>query len=144
MLNKQFGVAGKAVIVKDDKVLVIYKTAKEAVNDPDPSRRRDQPGGRVEFGEDPNKALMREVEEESGLTVEVVGPSDVWYYVNGNFELVGVDYACMWKSGEVCLSEEHSSYEWLKINDIRARGWDDLLRYEKALRLVMLRQEGKL
>jgi len=139
-----FGIAGKAIIVKDSKILVIYKTTAEAANDPDSSLRRDQPGGRLEFGEEPNKALMREVCEECGLIIEVVGPSDVWYYIKGNFELVGIDYACVWKSGDVRLSEEHDSYEWLSLDEIRLRGWNDLLRYEKAVRLVILRQEGKM
>lgn len=144
MFEKKFGVAGKAVIVRDDRVLIIYKTAIEAANDPDQSLRQDQPGGRVEFGENPNEALLREIQEESGLMVEVVGPSDVWYYIKDDFELIGIDYACIWKSGEVRLSEEHHCYEWLSIDEIQAKGWKDLPRYEKAIRLVGLRQEERI
>lgn len=74
--------------------------------------RIDQPGGRLEFGENPYDALKREIAEEVGLEVEIVRPIHVWTYVKNTeeFQLVGINYLCAWTSGEVVLSEEHEKF----------------------------------
>ena len=56
-MEYKFGVANKAYIFKEDKLLLIYKTKEEAKDDPDPNIRIDQPGGRLEFGEDPKESF---------------------------------------------------------------------------------------
>ncbi len=132
MSQYSFGIATKGFIFKDGKILTIYKTAKEASEDPDPSLRKDQPGGRVEFGEDPNASLVREISEESGLTVDVIEPLNVWHYVKNDFQLVGVNFLCIWKEGEVVLSSEHESYEWLSLDEIRERNWWDYEQFANA------------
>ena len=132
-MNKdRFGIATKGFIFKEGKILTIYKTEKEASKDPDPSLRKDQPGGRVEFGENPNTALLREISEESGLSVEVIEPLNVWHYVKDDFELVGINFLCIWKEGEVVLSSEHESFEWLSLEEIKERNWWDLEQFINA------------
>lgn len=113
----------KAYIMKDDKLLVIYKTEKEAANTPTPGNRRDVPGGRVEFGEMPVEALSREILEEVGLSVDILCPLRTWSFVKGDFQLVGINYLCKWKSGRVCLSREHEHYEWCGKKDILNQNW---------------------
>lgn len=95
------------------RMLVLYKTAKEALCDPDPAVGVDLPGGRVAFGESPIEALGREVAEGTGLAVEVVAPVATWHYVKGRFQLVGIDFLCEYVSGQVVLSDEHERYAWL-------------------------------
>lgn len=132
MTDKQFGVATKGFIFKHGKLLTIYKTAKEAGSDPNPNLKNDQPGGRVEFGEDPNIALIREIKEETGLTVSVISPFSVWHYVNKGFQLVGINFLCEWCAGEVCLSKEHENYEWLALEEIIERHWWNMDQYINA------------
>ena len=127
--EKFFGIANKGMIIKDNKLLFIYKTLEEAQNDPDPKFRRDQPGGRLEFGENPVKSLEREIWEEVKLEVNVIEPLNVWNFVKGNFQLVGINYLCIWKSGEVVLSEEHESYEWLTEEELLKKDWGDIEQY---------------
>ena len=129
---KVFGVAIKAYIFKKNRILVIYKTAKEAANDPKPENRKDVPGGRLEFGEEPIQALKREVKEEVNLKVNVVKPLRIWHYVKGNFQLVGINYLCLWEAGDVLLSDEHEYYEWLTKEDIISLNWDDVDQYLEA------------
>ena len=96
-----FGVAVKAAIMRGTRLLVLYKTVAEAGSGPDPDVRIDLPGGRMEFGESPVAALHREVAEETGLQIEPIAPLQVWHYVQQRFQLVGIDYLCGYKSGEV-------------------------------------------
>lgn len=46
---KRFGVATKGFIMKEDKLLILYKTKQEAAKDPNPDCRVDTPGGCLEF-----------------------------------------------------------------------------------------------
>ena len=135
-----FGVATKGMIIKDNKLLLIYKSKEEAkewssvaiANDSNYEVRRDLPGGRLEFGEDPKIALAREIKEEVGLKVEVLKPVDVWHLIKDQFQLVGINYLCIWQEGEVTLSDEHEAYEWLTEAELRAKKWDDIQNYLAA------------
>jgi len=121
----QFGVAAKALIFKDEHVLILYKSTLEAANDPDPHKRRDLPGGRLTFGESPIEALEREVKEEVNLRIMVVSPVQVWDYVQDNFQLIGIDFLCLWQEGDVQLSEEHDQFEWVSREEIILSEWDE-------------------
>jgi 8-oxo-dGTP diphosphatase len=129
-----FGVATKGAIVKDGRLLIIYKSTKEAEYDPNPDFRRDLPGGRLDFGEEPGAALLREIWEEVGLEAKVVAPVHVWHYIKENFQLVGITYYCRWVAGDVVLSEEHERYEWLTWPEIVARGWQEIEEYEAVFK----------
>lgn len=75
------------------------------------------PGGKLDPGEAFNAGLLREVKEETGLTVEINALAGA-----NEFELprVRVVLLQMWAhvvSGDVTLSEEHSDFEWLALAD---------------------------
>ena len=109
-MEKQFGVAVKAVIHHQGKFLVVFKNNREDIN----PNTFDIPGGRIKFGEKPEDALKREVMEESGLKIRLLGITDVWTFIEGeNFQLVGITYICEALTSEVKLSFEHSSFEWV-------------------------------
>ncbi len=91
----------------------------------------DIPGGKVEPGEDPNHALIREVKEETGLDTEIVKPYNVWSdileYNNGK-ELVKeciieIDFILKIKKARaIKLSlEEHSEYIWVDKKGIPSK-----------------------
>jgi len=70
------------------------------------------------------KALAREVLEETGLTVQV--GSLIGAHTNLDslpaqqfFELT---FKCEQQTGTVKLSPEHDSYRWLSVNELRALG----------------------
>jgi 8-oxo-dGTP diphosphatase len=100
--HKLFQVGQKAFIARDGEVLVVFFN-----ND-----WLDFPGGRIDEGEtDIIEALKREVREETSLEVDVGEPFATWLGRGGTVYLVG--YRCRYVSGQVTLSDEHSSFRWL-------------------------------
>ena len=55
----------KAVIIKEDGALLLLRSATEKF-----PGKWDLPGGHIHEGEDPKDGLIREVKEETGITLE--------------------------------------------------------------------------
>ena len=72
MLRIQF--AQKAVIVDDGRVLMVRKSSEDPYN----PHRWELPGGRLEGAEDLDAHIRREVEEETGLSIEPGELIDLW------------------------------------------------------------------
>ena len=140
MTEKKIGVAVKGFVFKDNKLLIIYKTKEEAMIDP--NLRIDQPGGRLEFGENPYEALTREISDEVNLKVRIIMPFEVWNYIKGDFELVGINFLCEWIDGDVQLSEEHERYEWITENKVENSSYPNKTVYMKAFDLYMKFRES--
>ena len=108
--DAQFYVGQKAFIRKGDEVLVLG----------DLKERLDYPGGKIQEGEtDIIESLKREVREETGLEINVGKPFVTWtiifppqHRLEGK-RLYLVGYSCEYVSGEVRLSNEHSTYQWI-------------------------------
>jgi 8-oxo-dGTP diphosphatase len=78
--------------------------------------------GRMEPGESPLEAVRREIEEESGLVVEVhPRPLAAHGSERAGVPMLIVYYLADWKSGEVRLSEEHDAFEWLGADEFAER-----------------------
>ncbi len=108
-------IATKAIISFQGKVLILRESGK--YTDGTNSGRFDVPGGRLNPGERFNEALVREVLEETGLTVVVGKPIAVneWRPVVRNelWQVVGIFFECVAENSEVILSEDHDAYEWI-------------------------------
>jgi 8-oxo-dGTP diphosphatase len=118
MSNKTFAVATKAIVYRDKIFLVVFKSDKEDVN----PNSYYIPGGRIDFNEELDDALKREVKEESGLEIEIIQPTDAWSFLKDeDTQLTGITYLVIGQKGEVVLSEEHSSYEWLTYDEVLKR-----------------------
>ena len=137
-----FGVAVKAAIIREARLLVLYKTGQEVRSDPDPAVRIDLPGGRVSFGESPVEALHREVAEETGLAIEPVGPIQTWHYVKDRFQLIGIDYLCQYVSGNVMLGDEHEDFAWLTEEEVAKLHPEREREFAAAFRSARLRKKA--
>lgn len=79
---------------------------------------------------------MREVREETGLEIEVGEPFNAWTMRAPGRRILGVDFVCRWRSGDVRLSHEHESFAWLTLEEVEAKGWEAEPVYRKAFELV--------
>ncbi len=128
-MNNMIGVATKGIIFRNDgKVLLITKSDKEDMN----PNTIDIPGGRLEFGENLEDSLKREVKEETGLNIDVIKPSRCWTFMkkDQNFQLVGITFYCRYVGGEEKLSEEHTDFRWILPEDILNGEYPEWLKKE--------------
>lgn len=124
-----FKVAFKAIIRKDNKILVIKRSAKEEVFE----KLWDIPGGRMNFGEMPKDALIREIHEETGLEVNILNPFTVWSFMaSEDLQVIGITMLADYVSGEVKLSEEHTEYKWIAPKEFEKLDTNSSLKKEIA------------
>lgn len=79
------------------------------------------PAGRVETGEDPRQAAMRETQEETGWRTEGLAPLVRYHPANGSTDLTFLLFrgtAADW-SGPPGDDDESSGQEWLSESDVR-------------------------
>ncbi|WP_454622221.1 NUDIX hydrolase [Bradyrhizobium cenepequi] len=86
------------------------------------------PGGRVEFGESLHTALHREVDEETGLKIDIValaGWREVLPGPAGGGHYLIMSFAARWVAREPHLNDEHDDFKWLEpeaIGDLKVTG----------------------
>jgi ADP-ribose pyrophosphatase YjhB (NUDIX family) len=103
--------AVSAAIFRDGKVLLVRRSRSPAHG------FYSLPGGRVEFGESLHTALHREVDEETGLKIELVGLAG-WREVlpstsSGGGHYLIMSFAARWLAKEPVLNDEHDDFKWL-------------------------------
>ena len=60
--------APKALVTKDNSILLIHYSENKYGNENSITGTWGLPGGRIEMGEKPDEAMVREVQEEAGIT----------------------------------------------------------------------------
>ncbi|MDD5063284.1 MAG: NUDIX domain-containing protein [Phycisphaerae bacterium] len=115
MSEKPFALSVKVVILdKNGRCLLLKRSMSSKYN----KGKWDLPGGKVDTNEDFEKALLREVAEETGLKIsleKVVGsaqsetPTKKVAYIILEGTII---------SGEVKLSDEHNEYIWVDQSNL--------------------------
>ena len=106
--HPQLAVSG--AIFRDDKVLLVRRARSPGKG------FYSLPGGRVEFGESLHTALHREVDEETGLRIEIaafIGWREVLPAPSGGGHYLIMSFAARWSAGEPVLNDEHDDFKWL-------------------------------
>jgi len=109
----QLAVSG--AIFRDDKILLVRRARSPGKG------FYSLPGGRVEFGESLHDALRREVDEETGLRIEIVGLAgwrEVLPGATGGGHYLIMSFAARWIANEPVLNEELDDFKWLAPDDV--------------------------
>ena len=80
------------------------------------------PGGKIEEGETPQQALIREIEEELDTEIEVGELLDTVEYDYPAFHLSMRCYLCKVLSGDLVL-KEHEAAKWLTRETLNTVDW---------------------
>ena len=121
--------AQKAFILKEGLLLLVRKS----VDDPNQPGLWEVPGGRMDFGEDIDDHLRREVREEVGLEVDPGAPFHIWQWRVtrstpeggiAEWQIVAVARLCDATSGELSSTgrvdgDYLAEMEWVPLNELR-------------------------
>jgi ADP-ribose pyrophosphatase YjhB (NUDIX family) len=102
--------AVSAAIFRDGRVLLVRRSRSPAMG------FYSLPGGRVEFGESLHAALHREVDEETGLRIDIAGLAgwrEVLPSAVGGGHYLIMSFAARWSAGEPVLNDELDDFKWL-------------------------------
>lgn len=111
----------RGVIIRNGKFLLIQRSKDDSWS----PGMWEFPGGKIDFGQDINDALKREVKEETGLDISVKEPLFFW---DQDIEvekykdkvLVNLYFVCEAPlNGKVTLSEEHDDSMWLDFHALK-------------------------
>ena len=80
------------------------------------------PGGKIEPGETPEEAIVREIKEELDTEVEVIDLLYTVEYDYPNFHLSMGCFICKIKSGDLVL-KEHEAAKWLTKDTLGSLEW---------------------
>ena len=112
--------SSKALIYHNGKYLIVKESLHRGEN------VWDLPGGKIEYGENPEETVMREVKEELCLNVKVKKSVGVWWFYsqNNKHQVICHTYLCE-LVGEPKIDtsknpadEDIIGFEWLTIEEI--------------------------
>lgn len=105
-----------AIIIKDNKIFATQRGYGEFKDG------WEFPGGKVEQGEAPENAIVREIKEELDTVIEVIEYFDTVEYDYPNFHLSMKCYICTVVSGKLELLE-HEAAKWLDKHSLDSVAW---------------------
>lgn len=105
-----------AIIIKDNKIFATQRGYGEFKDG------WEFPGGKVEKGETPENAIVREIKEELDTEIKVKEYFDTVEYDYPNFHLSMKCYICSVLSGKLELLE-HEAAKWLDKDSLDSIAW---------------------
>lgn len=107
---EKYKILAKGIVKSDDKYLIVQKWYDDRISDPYQWEFIDS---KVDFGESPDKAVIRIISENTGIIASINRILYTWSFMVGEVCNIGIAYECIACSEEVCLSEELTDYCWI-------------------------------
>lgn len=105
----------KGILRYEDKYLVVQKWYDDRIQNP---YQWDFIDGKLEFGESPDKEVVRLIQEATGLSADIERILYTWSYMVGDIWNIGISYVCLTPISDVILSEELNDYKWITKEEI--------------------------
>ena len=117
MANNRYRILVKGIVQKDNKFLIVEKWYDDNIVDPYQWEFID---GEAEFGESPDAAVVRIIQEQTGLTSVVDRILYTWTFMIGSECNLGLSYLCLTDMDEdtVVLSEDLNNAKWIEADEI--------------------------
>jgi ADP-ribose pyrophosphatase YjhB (NUDIX family) len=100
----------KGVVRYDDRYLTVCRWLDDNVSDPYQWGFID---GAIEFGERPDKAVLRIIAEQTGLSATIERILYTWSFMTGDVFNIGISFLCRVPFDETVLSEDLVNSRWL-------------------------------
>jgi 8-oxo-dGTP diphosphatase len=114
-LDKPYNISVYTIVRNDKGELLLLKRSKDSNNNPG---KWDLPGGKMDLDETLKEALMREVREETGISIvpgEVAGHAT---YELPERKVIAIIVDGGYVTPSVKLSHEHTEYSWVPLDDV--------------------------
>lgn len=121
-----------AIIIREDKMLAVQKGPKSSH-----PWKWEFPGGKVNDLETWEQCIVREIDEELCVEIEIAERLQAIAFDYGTKSLCLIPFVCHITSGEISLTE-HVAMQWMKYNE-----WE-ILDWAEADRQLILNNEDRL
>lgn len=108
-----------AVILKDERILCVQRNENKFDYI---SKKWEFPGGKVEEGEQIERTIIREIEEELELKIRIKNFLIQVDHQYPDFRIIMDTFICEIESGELKLNE-HIDHKWLMKNELEFLDW---------------------
>lgn len=105
-----------AIIKKEDKIFITRRGYGEFIN------MWEFPGGKIEYGESQEEALIREIQEELELNIDISEYLTTIDYDYPNFHLTMHCFICKICSGKLNLNA-HNDAKWITTHELDNQNW---------------------
>src|SRR5665647_1398247 len=129
-----------ALIVKNSKLLVVQRG-------PESSHPWlwEFPGGKIQPDESTEQCIIREIEEELKVRIEICQSITSVEFDYGHKQIRLIPFVCRISAGEIVLTE-HIAQQWFGFDTWETIDWSGadrelIVRNEKSIGLLMLRSE---
>jgi 8-oxo-dGTP diphosphatase len=127
-MKTKLSFAQKGLILDKTKTKLLAIKYGDAKYTPDIIDKYGLPGGKMDFGESPDQSLIREVKEETGITINPGKPYHVysWTYKKGqvNQQIVALARLGLYKNGKILTTRKTEketnieSIHWLDVDKL--------------------------
>lgn len=119
-------------IYKNEKVLIVQETKPIAFN------KWNFPSGRIEYGEDIQKAAIREVKEETGYDVKLTNTTGIYNFKSAtNNQVILFHFTSEMIGGSIHLREkEISASKWIRLENLLTFKESDLREKDVLIQII--------
>ena len=137
MLGKPFSLAVRAVILDEQGRCLLLRRSNACRSF---VGKWEWPGGKVDDGETFDAALLREIQEETGLQIELIGAIGTYNIEMAQIRLVVLCMEARLADGTFRLSEEHDNYSWVPLADLPK--WDITAGLKELAESYAIKKQG--